>query len=202
MAINEWFLPSALVAKKLGPLKFCFGAAMAVRQPVLEEIGGFRALADNLADDYMLGNLVFENGYRVALVSTLVATEANEQDMKSMLWREIRWGRTIRSMQPGGYFGSFLTYGIPLALIGLLLMPTSLVMQVLAAAIVIVRLAIHAAVRHFLGVSDPATPWLVPVRDVLSFSVWLASYVRRTVDWRGRLYRVERGGLMKSIELR
>lgn len=199
MAINEWFLPSALVAKALGPLKFCFGAAMAVKRPALDKIGGFQALADNLADDFMLGHLCYQAGYRVALAETLVETEVAEADLKAMLYREVRWGRTIRSVQPAGYMGSVLTYAIPLSIIGIIATSAAWPGLVLLGLSVALRLAIHGAVRHFLHIKDPLSLSLVPVRDIMGFIVWLASYLRRTVDWRGTLYRVERGGRMTPL---
>lgn len=199
MAINEWFLPSALVAKALGPLTFCFGAAMAVKRPALRDIGGLQALANNLADDFMLGHLVHQAGYDVALAGIMVETEVAENNLQAMMYREIRWGRTIRSVQPAGYMGSILTYAIPLSLLGVLATAGHLVGLVLLGISLTLRLAIHGAVRHFLNVQDPISPGLVPVRDVMGFFVWLASYTRRTVDWRGTRYRVERGGQMTSL---
>ncbi|MCG8509242.1 MAG: glycosyltransferase, partial [Rhodospirillales bacterium] len=201
MAINEWFLPSVLVAA-IGQLKFCFGATMAIRRPVLDEIGGLRMLADNLADDYMLGQLVHRTGYKVALAKMLVETEVPEQALKSLFSLELRWARTIRAVQPAGYMGSFLTYGIPLSLIAVLLTSAgslSLVVMVLALAL---RLGIHYAVRRCLGVKDPAIPWMVPLRDCFGFFVWVIGFGRRTVDWRGVRYRVETGGRMKLMEKR
>lgn len=202
MAINEWFLPSALVAAALGSLEFCFGAAMAVRRDILVEIGGFSALANNLADDFMLGNRVHRAGYRVALAGQLVETEVTEKNLSSMLLREIRWGRTIRAVQPASHLGLALTHGIPLALISCVLTSFSTLALGLVAGALTLRLAIHYAVRHFLGVEDRVIPWLTPLRDCWGFLVWLLSYTRRTVDWRGRRYRVERGGLMKPIGTR
>ena len=58
MFVNEWFIPSVLVARARDVVPFCFGSTMAFRRDVLEAIGGFPALADHLADDYVLGALV------------------------------------------------------------------------------------------------------------------------------------------------
>ena len=78
MFINEWFLPSVLVALMSEPLEYCFGATMAVRRTALEAIGGIEALACYLADDHMLGRLVAASGYRVALARHIVEITINE----------------------------------------------------------------------------------------------------------------------------
>ncbi len=89
-----------------GKLTFCFGATMAVRRTVLNKFGGFPALADFLADDYMLGKFVVEQGYDVALVPYIVENVILEENLKGVFFHEIRWARTIRSVQPGGYAAS------------------------------------------------------------------------------------------------
>jgi ceramide glucosyltransferase len=199
MAINEWFLPSVLVAETIGPLKFCFGATMAIRRKVLDEIGGFQVLADNLADDYMLGQLVHRSGYRVALARALVETEVPDQTLTSLLSLELRWARTIRAVQPAGYLGSFLTYSIPLSLIAVALTSASALSLILLCLVLVLRFGIHFAVRRFVGAHDPAVLWLIPLRDCFGFFIWVAGFARRTVVWRGERYRVENGGRMKLL---
>jgi ceramide glucosyltransferase len=36
--------------------------------------------------------------------------------------------------------------------------------------------------------------WLLPVRDVLSFAVFAASFRGRNVLWRGQLFKIDEGG--------
>ena len=38
--------------------------------------------------------------------------------------------------------------------------------------------------------------WLIPPRDVLSFGIYLSSFVVNTVRWQGRLFRVGDGGVI------
>jgi ceramide glucosyltransferase len=41
---------------------------------------------------------------------------------------------------------------------------------------------------------EPTPLWLVPLRDLVSFGVFLASYCTRTVAWRDRTFHVDRQG--------
>ena len=53
--------------------------------------------------------------------------------------------------------------------------------------------AVHE--RHLLR-----TIVLYPLRDLLGFFCWIASYAGNTILWRGRRYRLSRGGLMHPLE--
>lgn len=195
MFINESFLPSVLVALRLQDLKFCFGATMAMRRQALDDIGGFEALASYLADDYMLGKLVSDRGYKVNLAPYVVRNVVFESDLKSLLHHELRWSRTVRTVRPVGYAFSALTQALPMSLLLLALHPALYSALAVAAALVL-RITQHYTVRNTLGIPGPATPWLVPVRDLLYFAVWAASFLGRNVQWRDARFAVTRNGQM------
>ncbi|MGH7715339.1 MAG: glycosyltransferase, partial [Vulcanimicrobiaceae bacterium] len=78
MFINEQFAPSVLVATALEPLRYCFGATIAVRRTVLDAIGGLEALRDHVADDHLLGKFVADYGRRVVLSDYVVENVIDE----------------------------------------------------------------------------------------------------------------------------
>ena len=50
---------------------------------------------------------------------------------------------------------------------------------------------------------DPLTRralWMVPIRDVLSFVLWIGGMFGSRVDWRGRRFRLGRNGLLTPRE--
>lgn len=194
MFINEWFLPSVLVARAFRPGRFCFGATMAVRRDALEATGGFAALASYLADDYVLGALMNQRGLRVALSSYLPENRVSEPSLAALFSHELRWARTVRTVQPSGYVMSFLTYSLVLSGGYLLVSSPGIVGAVVVGAALALRLAVHYTVRASLGIAEPARPWLVPLRDALCFVVWAASFWGRTVRWRGRTFSVDSDG--------
>ena len=195
MFINESFLPSVLVALRLQDLKFCFGATMAMRRQALDDIGGFEALASYLADDYMLGKLVSDKGYKVNLAPYVVKNVVYEPDLKSLLQHELRWARTVRTVRPAGYAFSVLTQPLPMSLLLLALQP-ALHSVLFVAAALLLRTVQHYTVRDAFGITAPAAPWLVPVRDLLYFAVWAASFFGRDVQWRDAKFAVTRNGHM------
>src|SRR5205807_2841533 len=72
IAINADFWSQVLQAKSLRPLDFALGAVMAMPRKPLDEIGGFKALVDCLADDYQLGNRIARRGYAIAISPVVV----------------------------------------------------------------------------------------------------------------------------------
>ena len=198
MFINEWFLPSVLVALSLGKLCYCFGATMAVRRDVFDKIGGFSRLGSYLADDYMLGKLITQEGYRVHLSSYVVENVVIEHSFKSLFLHELRWARTIRTVQPIGYAFSFITYTIPLAIVAGLVdeftTDTDYLEWGLIGFAILLRVALHFIARSVLQVRHGPSPWLVPIRDMLSFVVWAIGLFGRDIVWRGQAFSVNDEG--------
>ena len=194
--INEWFLPSVLVALKFRKLSFCFGATMAVRREVLNALGGFDAIANELADDYMLGKLVAQQGKKVALIPCIVENIVSEPSLGSLLKHELRWARTVRTVQPVGYLLSFLTYVIPAALAAALFVGNPLVAVAMIATAVGLRMLMHRVARNVDDVDAPARYGLAVLRDLLCFGVWATSFATRDVEWQGYSFHVEKGGSM------
>jgi ceramide glucosyltransferase len=197
MGNHEHFAPSVLVAQALGPLRYCFGATMAVRSKVFAAIGGLDVLGAHLADDAMLGELVVGQGRRVHLSRYVVENVVAEPDLRALWQHELRWGRTHRTLRPGGYAGLFLTYPLPIALAYLALARRRRSALRLVAAAAVLRCALaHRAQRTF-GVRAPARPWLIPPRDLLGFAVWVSAFASRTVRWSERSFAVARDGTVE-----
>jgi ceramide glucosyltransferase len=203
MFINEWFLPSVLVALTFEKLRFCFGASMAVTRKALDAIGGFEALADDLADDYMLGRLISERGYKIRLAPYLVENIVFEPDLKALFLHELRWARTVRSVRPVGYALSFITYSLPVSILFLAVTSATGFASagVIAVALTIgLRVFLHYAVRAAFGISSPAMPWLIPIRDILAFLVWCASFLGRNVQWRNGKFSLSPDGRLTVVD--
>lgn len=194
MFINEWFLPSVLVALLSEPLEYCFGATMAARREVLDKIGGIEALAFYLADDHMLGRLAAANGYKVALARHIVEITVDESSLKALFLHEMRWARTMRAVRPVGYAMSFLTDALVLSvLVGCAagLQPIGIGFIGLA---LLLRVLTHAVAGAKLRVEGSFRPWLVPLRDAMTFAIRVASFVGRGVKWREQEFSVRPDG--------
>jgi ceramide glucosyltransferase len=187
-AIDYHFLPSVLVGLKFGLTTPCFGSTIAIRKKTLGLIGGLESVADQLADDYVLGTLVRRAGLKVAIPNTIVAHDCAERSAVDLFRHEMRWARTIRSVDPVGFAGLAITHALPLALLGALLGGITPAGFIVIAALAC-RFVLQVELDRALFLRDNVY-WPGPLRDVMSFGVFVASFFGRGIEWRGRRYAV------------
>ncbi len=197
--ITHLFLPGALLARAMGR-RDCLGATMALRRETLAAIGGLHALVNHLADDNALGRLVTGLGLDVRLADTVPLTVVGEATLAALFRHELRWARTIRVLVPGPFAASALQYPIAWAILALLLSTGAWWAWVVTLLAWAMRTGAARVVDRALSrrlPPDPpgvamATPiWLLPLRDLMSVAVMIASYAGRGVDWRGHRMRAD-----------
>jgi ceramide glucosyltransferase len=192
-AITFSFLPGAAFGRWIGR-EDCLGATMALRRRTLAKIGGFSALLNELADDNVLGQLVRARGQRIGLAATIPATTVPESTFPAMLRHELRWARTIRALSPTAFAASCLQYPLAWALLALLASGA----EEWACAIVLAAWAARALAakgveadlarrQHLPPIASRTL--LLPLRDLVSMTIWIAAYYGDQVEWRGRTLR-------------
>ncbi len=197
--IDDWFAPSVLVSNLFGARDFAFGATIALHRDALFGAGGFRAIADQLADDWWLGELVRRQGLKTVLSECVVSTDVIESSLESLVLHELRWLRTIRSIQPLGYTLSVITIGIPVALAGVLLAQASA--PALAGLVVTVgaRYLLHYAPGRRDEGAKKKEWWMPIVRDFLTFGLWCVSFTSRRVKWGEQGLAVDADGAVRRV---
>jgi ceramide glucosyltransferase len=202
MFINEWFLPSVLISKILQPIKYCLGATMIVRRNLLDEIGGFKALSNHLADDYMLGKLVSDLGYKIHLSNFIVENIVEEPSIKDLVTHELRWARTLRRVEPLGYAFTFLTDTLVVSSITAITvyLATSNLLWSLSPILLVLlaRIFLQRRIMKITGSTNAGSLWLIPVRDVLSFCIRVISFTGNSIQWRNNSFNVDQAGLIHS----
>ena len=181
------FHAGVLTARQLGSVDFALGATMATTRERLAQIGGFQALVDHFSDDYELGHRIAGRGYRVELSSYVVSTVYPRQSLRQSFAHQVRWTLTMRVARPWGHFGLVLTHGLPWAILAAAVAPSAAV----AAAYIVAYLVLRSAMAWTVGVWSLRDPllrrrmWMLPLRDAFGFVVWLASFFKRRIEWRG-----------------
>jgi ceramide glucosyltransferase len=178
-----------LVANLLEGMKFGLGPTTAVRKDSLASIGGYTALRDYIAYDFAIGNMIAKAGYRVVLSSHVIDHLVNQSSFRRMWQNQLRWAQTTRYSRPKGHFGSGLIFAMPYGLLAMIaaagLGHWGIGVLLLGAAL-LNRLA-EAWLVGWMVVRDPQirrAPWLYPLRDLLGFLIWFASYLNLRYVWR------------------
>jgi len=187
MSINTYFLSNVVTALSLRAAQPCFGATIAIRRDTLEEIGGFEAFADCLADDYEIGAAVRRAGHEVTIPPFSVGHVCFERSAAELVRHQIRQSRTIRTIDPVGYAAATVSHPFALALIGAVL-GSPLGLLVAALAVVCRTVQTIAIERAFALERQPY--WLIPFRDLIAFTTFVSGFFGTTVSWRGSRYRV------------
>lgn len=198
IGMNTEFLGGVLVARMLEGMKFALGPTIAARKEVLERMGGFGRLKEYLAEDFVMGKVAAEMGYRVLLSSYVIEHRIGGQGFGANLRHRLRWVRSTRRSRPVGYWGQVFTNPLPLALLLWVAEPHAWPLIVLTG---VFRAAAAWAVAGWV-LHDPLARkqwWLVPVQDLLSFFVWIAGFFGNTIQWRGRKCYVSPDGRFQVI---
>lgn len=191
LAINTHFLPNAVAAVRSGLAQPCFGSTIALRRDTMQRIGGLQAFGDCLADDHAVGEAVRATGQEVAIPAFSVGHACFDASWRDLFLHELRAARTIKSIDPFGYYGAVITHPFPLALIAATLGTQDA--WLLAVIALGCRGAICLCVEYAFRL--PRQPyWLIPGREVMSFAVYLCGLLGTTVSWRGLSYRVNSHG--------
>lgn len=200
--VNTDFSPSVFVAQVVEPTRYAFGATMAIRRSVLEEIGGFEALAPYLADDFFLGHFVSQRGYRVVVSDMVVETVLTIPTWRRLVEHQLRWARTHRSVRPFSYFALSLTYGTLWAILQLILHPTWPAAWVTSVGLLMLRLctAYVVATRYLGATLTKQELVLLPLKDLFVAAMWAAAFASNRVTWSGRHFRLIGGGEMVPLE--
>ncbi len=194
-------MPSVLVARRLEGVTFGLGASMLFSREALTAIGGFEAIADYLADDYQIGNRLWQKGYKIILSRYVLEDRAGAMSIAGHLKHQIRWARTYRACRPKGFMGYGITYVFPISCLLLIQQgPTILSLTVLSAAVGL-RLCLALVMCKKVIRSRKWLRWLIllPVKDILGFGIWIWSFLGSTVVWRGSRYLILKGGKIREM---
>ena len=196
-----------LAARAMEGMQFTLGPTMAFRRETIRSIGGFRVTADYCADDFVLGNETYKRGQTVVLSHHAIDHMVLHASFAGSLKHQVRWMKSTRFSRPKGHFGTALTFSMPFAVLALLSAAWighpwwGVALFAFGAA---TRLALSIGVGRFV-VSD--TSWfgllvLYPIRDLMGFCFWAASYAGNRILWRGRVYELLAGGKMRAANSR
>jgi len=192
------FYPGILVAKQLDGVKFALGPTIATTRSYLQEFGGYASIENKPADDLLVGRLIAEHGREVVLLPYAIATVPDYQSLRELFFKRLRWITVMRHMRPWGHLGLIFTLGLPWSLLAVAIAPT--------AAVAVTYLGGYFLVRSVLTLLVGSTGlkqsgvwsklvW-IPVWDAMASLIWLTSFTRRSIRWRGHDYFIVNGDLV------
>ena len=195
------FYAGVLVAWQLDGIQFALGPTMVSTKQRVRGFGGFQVLENRPGDDLLFGRLIAEQGVEVRLLPYAVETVPDFQGVGELLAKRVRWMTVMRNMRPWGHFGLLFTWGLPWTMLAVLIHPT----LVVAAAYWGPYLACRVAITWLIGIQglQQTGLWkkmpLIPLWDAMAFYIWLVSFTRTSIRWRGVDYELRNGEFVSAI---
>jgi ceramide glucosyltransferase len=194
------FYTGIVVAWQLDGVKFALGPTIVTTRERLAAFGGYESIENKPADDLLVGRLIADQGYEVELSRYPVETVADYHSVSELIHKRMRWIVVMRHMRPWGHFGLVFTHGLPWALAAVIFHPTLAVAVAYLGGYFLMRCIITAMIAVW-GLKQ-ASYWrkmgLIPIWDALAFVIWVASFARRSIRWRGSDYHI-RGGTLVPV---
>jgi ceramide glucosyltransferase len=199
MGMLSDFYAGILVAWKLDGVHFALGPTMVSTKQMVRKFGGFQVLESRPADDLLFGRLIAELGMEMKLLPYTVETTPDYNGVGELFAKRSRWMTVMRKMRPWGHFGLLFTWGLPWSLFALALHPTAAVAAAYLGGYFACRVIITALIGEY-GLKQKGL-WknyaLIPFWDTLAFLVWLTSFTRSYIRWRGVDYELREGQLVQ-----
>ncbi len=194
------FYAGLVVAWQLDGVKFALGPTIATTRERLAAFGGYESIENQPGDDLLVGRMIADQGYEVELSRYSVDTVADYGSIRELIQKRLRWIVVMRHMRPWGHLGLVFTFGLPWALAAVAVHPTLATAAVYLGGYFATRCAITAMIAIW-GLKQ-GSYWrrmgLIPLWDAVAFLVWVASFVRRSIRWRGSDYYI-RGGTLVPV---
>ena len=192
------FYAGLLVARELDGVKFALGPTIATTRTRLAAFGGYEAIENRPGDDLLVGQLISEQGYEVKLSRYVVETVSDYQSMNELLHKRMRWLVVMRHMRPLGHLGMLFTQGLPWSIAAVAVHPTREAAAFFLGGYVVLR----TAMSWVIGVRGLKQKWLDPkvvvAWDAFAFVMWVASFCRNSIRWRGGDYHIRNGELVPA----
>lgn len=194
------FFPGIIVSWQLEGIKFTFGQTIATTRANIAGFGGYEAIENRPADDMRVGRLIADQGLEVRLLPYVVESVADFQSLGDLFHKRVRWMTVMRLMRPWGHFGLIFTLALPWAVLAVAVHPSLRIALAYLGGYAVLRIAITWLIGKW-GMKQ-AGLWkktlFIPVWDAMAFVIWLVSFGRKTIRWRGIDYFIREGMLVPA----
>ncbi len=157
----------------------------------LEQIGGFTAFADVLAEDHLIGEAVQELGLKVTCIPHSIDNINTNWSVERFFNRHARWARMRRYINPPVFFAEILVNPVFFSAV-FAIMQVNIFGILQFISVCAAKTAVDACQIRFGMNAD--LKWyqyfLVPVKDILIAAAWFVPFINRRVTWRGNAFRI------------
>jgi ceramide glucosyltransferase len=213
--LNSFVMGSVCFLDKCLKMPCVVGKSMLMRKSDLEAIGGFRAVKDILAEDYIIGKRIHQMGKKVVLSEHLIRNVNEYWGIRRFLNRHTRWGKLRWKIGGIRYVTELLGNPVFMSFLPLFAWKVSKITvfftMLVSSVKILGDLYIGKVIQRQCNktqstkqkTTDPYTIslnpfWylLSPVKDIIIGIIWFVPLISNTVVWRGNRYGIGKDSVL------
>lgn len=189
--LNSFILGSVCFLDRFLKMPCVIGKSMLIRKDDLKAIGGFEAVKDILAEDYIIGNRLHKMGKRVVLSNYLIDNVNENWDIKKFINRHTRWGKLRFKLVGAKYFVELLCNPVFISIMPLILWDISVFGLFLTISTMFFKVGGDFYIGRLIkSHTNPFLYLLSPFKDILIGLIWFIPLFDNKIDWRGNKYKI------------
>jgi ceramide glucosyltransferase len=194
--LNSFIIGSVCLLDRFLKMPCVIGKSILIRKSDLEAIGGFMAVKDVLAEDYIIGKRIHKMGKRIVLSNHAIRNVNVYWGIKKFLNRHTRWGKLRWRLGGIRYISELI--GNPVFMSCLpILFETSRITVFFALLVYLIKVMGDLYLGKILNSdSSPMVYLLSPVKDLIIGLIWLIPLLSNTVVWRGNRYIIGKDSML------
>ena len=199
LKLNSFILLSVCLLDKFLKMPCSIGKSMLMRKKDFEEIGGFSAVQDVLAEDYLIGKLIHEKGKKVVLSNYMIENVNEYWSIKRFFNRHTRWAKIRWKIGGVKYFTEPLTNPVFIASLITLFYAFSNLSLILLLLSVLIKTTGDYFVMRMIKQKPGIQMILSPIKDLISGIIWFVPFITSKVNWRGNLYLISENTVLMPV---
>ncbi|MGQ9569475.1 MAG: ceramide glucosyltransferase [Thermodesulfovibrionales bacterium] len=197
--LNTFIIGSICFLDRYLKMPCVIGKSMLMRKRDLESIGGFNAVKDVLAEDYIIGKKMQKKGKKVILSNYIINNINQYWGMKKFLNRHTRWGKLRWKIGGVKYLSEIITNIVFMSFLPIFFWEPSRLTVSFAGIISCIKIIGDFYMGKKIGTEmNPLLNLVSPLKDLVIGFIWFIPLLSNTVVWRGNRYIIHKDSLLSS----
>jgi ceramide glucosyltransferase len=198
--LNSFVIGNVALLTTFLKIPVVVGKSMLMRKKTFEEIGGFEAVKNVLAEDFVIGQRMYKKGAQIITSGHVINAVNRSRTLKQFLKRHARWGKLRWKLGVIGYVAEILSNAVFIAFLSLfVLRPITLSISLAAAVFCLKIMGDYALGKRIRSAHRFFHYLLSPLKDIIIGFIWFVPFISGRVMWRRHKYKITKGSVLVPL---